>query len=127
MDEKSQIQALDWTQPLLPLRPGQVQRHSDDYKRHGTSPLFAALDVKTGRVLTRVGRSLLSTNFRYRTLDDAFGERPSTRRYSPLTFPLNDVGRGFKERGWSWDMVFIHNGLNARDRSLRCGRERSGL
>ena len=42
VDEKSQIQALDCTQPLLPMRPGQVERRSHDYKRHGTTALFAA-------------------------------------------------------------------------------------
>src|SRR4051812_10083278 len=51
VDEKSQIQALDRTQPLLPMRPGQIERRSHDYKRHGTTSLFAALDVKTGTVI----------------------------------------------------------------------------
>ena len=51
VDEKSQIQALDRTQPLLPLRPGQCERHTHDYVRHGTTTLFAALDVKSGRVI----------------------------------------------------------------------------
>ena len=46
VDEKSQIQALDRTQPLLPLRPGQVERGTHDYKRHGTTSLFAALELK---------------------------------------------------------------------------------
>jgi hypothetical protein len=45
VDEKSQIQALDRTQPLLPLRPGQVERGTHDYKRHGTTSLFAALNT----------------------------------------------------------------------------------
>ena len=49
VDEKSQIQALDRTQPLLPMRPGETKTH--DYKRHGTTSLFAALDVKTGTVI----------------------------------------------------------------------------
>jgi len=53
VDEKSQIQALDRTQPLLPLRPGQVERHTHDYVRHGTTTLFAALDVATGTVTGR--------------------------------------------------------------------------
>jgi len=48
VDEKTQIQALDRTQPLLPIRPGQVQRRAYDYRRHGTTSLFAALDVKSG-------------------------------------------------------------------------------
>src|SRR6059058_3139667 len=51
VDEKSQIQALDRTQPLLPMRPGQAERRSHDYKRHGITSLFAALDVKTGAVI----------------------------------------------------------------------------
>jgi len=51
VDEKSQIQALDRTQPLLPMRPGQVERRTHDYTRHGTLSLFAALDAATGRVI----------------------------------------------------------------------------
>jgi transposase len=51
VDEKSQIQALDRTQPLLPLRPGQPERRTHDYKRHGTTTLFAALDVATGKII----------------------------------------------------------------------------
>jgi transposase len=50
VDEKTQIQALDRTQPMLPLRPGQVERHTHDYERHGTTSLFAALNVATGEV-----------------------------------------------------------------------------
>jgi transposase len=52
VDEKSQIQALDRTQPLLPMRPGQIERRTHDYVRHGTTSLFAALDYKAGTVLT---------------------------------------------------------------------------
>ncbi|WP_117209902.1 IS630 family transposase, partial [Allorhizocola rhizosphaerae] len=51
MDEKSQIQALDRTQPSLPLKPGRVGTMTHDYKRHGTTTLFAALDVLTGKVI----------------------------------------------------------------------------
>ena len=51
VDEKSQIQALDRTQPVLPLRLGQVERRTHDYTRYGTTSLFAALDIQTGRVL----------------------------------------------------------------------------
>ena len=53
VDEKSQVQALDRTQPLLPLRPGQVERRTHDYARHGTTNLFAALDVQAGKVIGR--------------------------------------------------------------------------
>jgi transposase len=51
VDEKSQVQALDRTQPLLPMRPGQAERRTHDYKRHGTTSLFAALDVKAGTII----------------------------------------------------------------------------
>jgi transposase len=50
VDEKSQIQALDRTQPMLPMRPGSPARRTHDYKRHGTTTLFAALDVASGKV-----------------------------------------------------------------------------
>ena len=48
VDEKSQIQALDRTAPILPLQPGLAERRSHDYVRHGTSTLFAALEIATG-------------------------------------------------------------------------------
>ncbi len=51
VDEKSQIQALERSQPLLPMRPGQPERRTHDYLRHGTTTLFAALDVATGEVI----------------------------------------------------------------------------
>lgn len=51
VDVKPQIQALDRTTPLLPLQPGQVERRTHDYQRHGTTSLYAALNVKTGKVL----------------------------------------------------------------------------
>jgi transposase len=51
VDEKSQIQALDRTQPILPLQPGLPERSTHDYKRHGTSSLYAALDVGSGQVI----------------------------------------------------------------------------
>jgi transposase len=64
VDEKAQIQALDRTQPLLPMRPGQVERRTHDYTRHGTTSLFAALDVKTSKVLGQLHRRHRSVEFR---------------------------------------------------------------
>ena len=64
VDEKSQIQALDRTQPLLPMRPGQAERRTHDYKRHGTTSLFAALDLKTSRVIGQLHRRHRSLEFR---------------------------------------------------------------
>jgi transposase len=54
VDEKSQIQALDRTQPILPMQPGLPERATHDYKRHGTSSLYAALDVSSGQVIGRL-------------------------------------------------------------------------
>lgn len=51
LDEKTQVQALERTQPLLPLRSGQPQRRTHDYKRHGVTDLYAALELATGRVV----------------------------------------------------------------------------
>jgi transposase len=51
VDEKTQIQALDRTQPLLPMRPGQAERRTHDYERHGVTTLFAAFDVKAGTIV----------------------------------------------------------------------------
>lgn len=56
VDEKSQIQALDRTQPILPLGLGYVEGITHDYVRHGTTTLFAALDVASGKVLTQCKR-----------------------------------------------------------------------
>jgi transposase len=64
VDEKSQIQALDRTAPLLPLRPGQAERRTHDYQRHGTTSLFAALNVKSGKVLGQTHRRHRSIEFR---------------------------------------------------------------
>ncbi len=64
VDEKTQIQALDRTQPLLPMRPGQVERRTHDYKRHGTTSLFAALEVATGKVISQLHHRQRSVEFR---------------------------------------------------------------
>jgi transposase len=56
VDEKSQIQALDRTQPILPLAPGIPERRTHDYQRHGTTTLFAALNVATGKVIGELHR-----------------------------------------------------------------------
>jgi transposase len=56
VDEKSQIQALDRTQPILPMMPGCPERRTHDYARHGTTTLFAALDIATGKVIGQLHR-----------------------------------------------------------------------
>jgi transposase len=64
VDEKPQIQALDRTQPLLPMQPGQIERRTHDYKRHGTTTLFAALNAKTSEVITQFHQRHRSAQFR---------------------------------------------------------------
>ena len=64
VDEKSQIQALDRTQPILPLRPGLPERRTHDYRRNGTTSLFAALDIATGTVIGKCYRRHRSVEFR---------------------------------------------------------------
>ena len=73
VDEKAQIQALDRTQPLLPMRPGQVERRTHDYERHGTTSLFAALDLASGRVIGECHRRHRGVEFRkfLDTVDEA--------------------------------------------------------
>ena len=64
VDEKPQIQALDRSQPILPLRPGQIERRTHDYVRHGTTSLFAALNVKSGRIIAEHHRRHRGIEFR---------------------------------------------------------------
>jgi transposase len=76
VDEKSQIQALDRTAPLLPMRPGQIERRTHDYIRHGTTSLFAALDVKSGTVIGECRRRHRALEFRafLQRIDDVIDE-----------------------------------------------------
>jgi transposase len=64
VDEKAQIQALDRSQPLLPMRPGQAARRTPDYLRHGTTNLFAALDAKAGTVIGEFHQRHRAVEFR---------------------------------------------------------------
>ena len=63
-DEKGQIQALDRTQPIFPMRPGTPELRTHDYRRHGTTSLFAALDVVSGKVIGELHRRHRSIEFR---------------------------------------------------------------
>ncbi len=76
VDEKSQIQALDRSQPILPMRPGQPERRAHDYTRHGTTSLFAALDTKTGKVIGQLHRRHRAQEFR-KFLDKIEAEVPA--------------------------------------------------
>jgi transposase len=65
VDEKPSIQATEGTAPVLPMRPGQPERRTHDYMRHGTTDLFAALDVASGRVIAETHRRHRSAEFRH--------------------------------------------------------------
>jgi len=96
VDEKSQIQALDRTQPILPMRPGQIERRTHDYTRYGTTSLFAALDVKTGQV---IGECLGSTFCSCRAVVTRAGAIPGmvSRYCSPATpGTISTPGQGWR-------------------------------
>lgn len=63
LDEKTQVQALERTQPMLPLRPGQVERHTHDYRRNGVLDLYAALEIASGHVLADCRESHTGRDF----------------------------------------------------------------
>ena len=81
VDEKSQIQALDRSQPVLPMRPGQIERRSHDYTRHGITSLFAALDIATGSIIGKCYRHHRSQEF-LRFLDEIEAACPHRPRHS---------------------------------------------
>jgi transposase len=64
VDEKTQVQALDRTQPVFPIRPGVPERQSHDYVRHGTTNLYAALDVASGKVIADLTERHRADEFR---------------------------------------------------------------
>jgi hypothetical protein len=76
VDEKSQMQALDRSAPMLPMMPGVAGRQIHDYVRYGTTSLFAALDVATGTVIGQHQR-------RHRHQESCASSRPSTRTRRP--------------------------------------------
>ena len=78
VDEKSQIQALSRTQPVLPMRVGQLERRTHDYTRHGVTSLFAALDIATGNVLGKCYR-------RHRSIEFLDFSKGSMLRFQPIS------------------------------------------
>ncbi len=76
VDEKTQVQALDRTQPLLPMRPHQIERRTHDYKRNGTVQLYAALEVHAGHVVPRIEERHRSREF-LDFMNDLLGAYPS--------------------------------------------------
>jgi hypothetical protein len=98
IDEKSQIQALDRTQPGLPIKPGRCQSMTHDYKRHGTTTLFAALSVLDGTVIGRCMQRHRHREF-IRFLNAVEREVPAGKvihavldNYPPTSIPKRWVG-----------------------------------
>jgi transposase len=78
VDEKSQIQALERTQRILPMQPGRIALRTHDYRRHGTTSLFAALDIATGKVIGSCMKRHRSTEF-IRFLDRIDSQTPKDK------------------------------------------------
>jgi transposase len=87
VDEKTAIQALDRLVPVLPLSPGRAERHGFEYYRHGTLSLYAALDVKTGKVEGKTTRRHTSADF-IEFLTDLVGR---TRRAEEIHIVLDNL------------------------------------
>ena len=98
VDEKAQIQALDRRQPLLSMRPGRVERRTHDHRRHGTTSVFAALGLRTDRVISQFHPRHRSVEFR-RFLDAVDAAVPS-----PLDvhFVLDNHGAHKTPIIWNW-------------------------
>src|SRR4051812_43318317 len=78
VDEKTAIQALDRLDPVLPLSPGRAEKHGFEYYRHGTLSLYAALDVKTGKVQGKTASRNTSAEF-ISFLSDVVKQNPAPR------------------------------------------------
>jgi len=94
IDEKSQIQALDRTQPGLPIKPGRCQTMTHDYKRHGTTTLFAALSVLDGSVIGRCMQRHRHEEFiRFLNASSARCRPAGSSRPSSTTTPPTSIRR----------------------------------
>ena len=128
VDEKSQIQALDRTQPGLPLKKGRAGTMTHDYERHGTTTLFAAMNVLDGTVIGRnmqrhrhqeFIRFLMSSRNRFPW------ERPSTPSSTttpPISIPMFDDGSNANRDGRSIPLRHRLPGSTRSKASSRCGR-----
>jgi transposase len=110
VDEKSQIQALDRTQPMLPMRPGQAERRTHDYKRNGTTSLFAALELKTNRVIGQLHRRHRSQEFR-KFLDMIEANVPQISTSTSLWITTGRTKRRSSEIGLPGGLDFIPTSL----------------
>jgi transposase len=130
VDEKSQIQALDRTAPMLPLRPGLPERRTHDYKRNGTTTLFAALEVSTGKVTADACYPRHRHQEFLRFLKKVAAAHPGTHKHPEvrrwLAEPANQrITLHFTPTGCSWlNMVEIFFGIITRQ-AIRRGTFRT--
>src|SRR5215213_8772979 len=112
VDEKSQIQALDRTQPVLPMQPHLIERRSHDYVRHGTSTLFAALEVATGKVTAACKPRHRHTEFLafLRQIERTYPERPEDEAAGELHLIMDNYAahKHPKVRAWLAEHPRIH-------------------
>jgi transposase len=99
IDEKSQIQALDRTQPGLPMKKGRCTTMTHDYKRHGTTTLFAALDILQGKVIGRCMQRHRHQEF-IRFLNAIEGEVPPTKRSTWCSTTMPPISTRGSPPGW---------------------------
>jgi transposase len=97
VDEKTAIQALDRTQPMLPLRAGQPERHAVEYVRHGTVSLFAALEVHSGKVLGRCAPRHTSQEF-----VEFLNQAVAGRRRKAIHVILDNLAVHKSPLVWTW-------------------------
>jgi transposase len=100
VDEKSQIQALDRTQPLLPMQPGQLERGIHDYRRHGTTSIFAALDLKTSHLIGQFHQRHRSVEF-HRFLNTMEAQVPA---YLDVHLSFDNYGTHKTALIWKWPL-----------------------
>jgi len=112
VDEKSQIQALDRTAPILPMQPHLIERRSHDYVRHGTSTLFAALEVATGKVTAACKPRHRHTEFLafLRQIERTYPERPEDEAAGELHLIMDNYAahKHPKVRAWLAEHPRIH-------------------
>ncbi len=101
VDEKTGIQALDRTQPLLPLSAKKPRSWTNEYVRHGTQTLLAALEIASGKVVAHVKQRRTSVNF-LRFLNDVVRAFPERELHMPRAFPLHPDPRFLGQHGGSF-------------------------
>jgi hypothetical protein len=105
VDEKSQAQALDRTRPILPLRPGLAERQTHDYIRHGTTSLFAALDIRTGEVIGTCHRRHRHQEFLkfLELVDSRLGDQLQDAQSETLVSTTSPLPSAFHSDQWQLD------------------------